>query len=84
MVLAASFIICAANPVFAKNLPVIGDIFAQLQDKVSFFGNFTDRATVLEEPEADTVDSPNGVYTKTDDGLTITFSEYMRMNRLFI
>ena len=75
MVLAASFIICAANPVFAKNLPVIGDIFAQLQDKVSFFGNFTDRATVLEEPEADTVDSPNGVYTKTDDGLTITFSE---------
>lgn len=104
-VLALSFAFCAANPVMARELPLVGGLFERLQNEVSFFGNFADKATVLEEPEAsvsaDPVDSDtsakaeadtnaaesaqaepaeaavpaDGVYTKTCDGLTITFSE---------
>lgn len=48
--LAAAFVFCVANPVMARELPLIGGIFEQLQDKVSFFGDFADKATVLEEP----------------------------------
>lgn len=61
-VLAAGFLFCAANPVMAKNIPVVGSLFETLQDHVSFFGDFADHATTLEN-------------TKTSDGLTITCSE---------
>ena len=86
-VLAVGFVVCAANPVMARELPVVGGIFAELQDKVSFFGNFADKAETLEEPEttetaesSETVDAKEpgtaeGAYTKTNDGLTIRFSE---------
>lgn len=88
-VLAVGFVVCAANPVMARELPVVGSIFAQLQDKVSFFGNFADKAETLVEPEtpaedakeggetaeAEEPEAANGVYTKTADGLTIRFSE---------
>ena len=47
-VLAVGFIFCAVNPVMAKNLPVVGGLFEILQDNVSFFGDFSDRATTLE------------------------------------
>lgn len=47
-VLAVGFIFCAVNPVMAKNLPVVGGLFEMLQDNVSFFGDFSDRATTLE------------------------------------
>ncbi len=73
----------------ARELPVVGGIFAELQDKVSFFGNFADKAETLAEPEttkeetkevSETVDAKEpgtaeGAYTKTNDGLTIRFSE---------
>ena len=77
IVFVASFMICAANPVFAKNIPIIGGLFKELQDKVSFFGDFADKATVLEDTSSDGEknSTPNGVYSKTDDGLTVTFSE---------
>mgnify|MGYP004570299591 FL=1 len=41
-VLAAGILFCAANPVMAKNIPVVGGLFETLQDKVSFFGDFAD------------------------------------------
>ncbi|MDC7286225.1 DUF4179 domain-containing protein [Blautia schinkii] len=130
-VLGVGFIVCVTNPVMAKNLPLVGGIFAELQDKVSFFGEFADKAIPLtseadggnagvgnaeadgsnadiSNTEADnsaahagndttgsstdsgknstdadgssnaagTADSDgDSVYTKTSDGLTITFSE---------
>ena len=77
-VLAVGFVVCAANPVMARELPIVGGIFAELQDKVSFFGNFADRAETLEEAEtkekasevSETVDAKKpgtteGAYTKT-------------------
>lgn len=94
-----AFVLCIANPVMAKNLPLVGGLFEQLQNHVSFFGNFADKATPLTEPDApaaENADAANdaeasdtaasssdpsdataadGVYTKTSDGLTITFSE---------
>lgn len=50
-VLAAGILFCAANPVMAKNIPVVGGLFETLQDKVSFFGDFADHATTLEDTE---------------------------------
>ena len=86
--LAVGFIVCVTNPVMARELPLIGGIFEQLQDKVSFFGNFSDKATSLEESAAPTSDTEKlpetssadetpreTVFTKTQDGLTITLSE---------
>lgn len=100
--LALGFLVCLTNPVLAKELPLVGSLFELLQNEVSFFGNFADKATVLEEPavqmqatdDADAADgsadntdgstdndasadgtAADGVYTKTCDGLTITFSE---------
>lgn len=108
-VLAAGFLLCVTNPVMAKDLPLVGGLFEKLQDKVSFFGNFSDRAENLEEspaqsadaalsdadssgrtapvsgnvvsqtdPEAEETASPDtsdGAYTRTDNGLTVSFSE---------
>lgn len=88
-VLAVGFIICVSDPVMARELPLVGSLFEKLQDNVSFFGNFADNASVLEEPEAaapgettpeeassaETSPQENNLYTKTCNGLTITFSE---------
>ena len=51
-VLAVGFVLCAVNPVMAKNLPVVGGLFEMLQDNVSFFGDFSEHATTLEDDEA--------------------------------
>lgn len=82
-VLAAGFVFCMFNPVMAKELPVVGNLFAQLQDKVSFFGDFADRATPLVDTTEDveTVDGEpaeggsSSVYTVKQDGLEISFSQ---------
>lgn len=85
-VMAVGFVFCAANPVMAKELPLVGGLFEKLQDNVSFFGNFADKATPLEEPSTDETSAPadpeetsdaplETLYTKTEDGLTISFSE---------
>lgn len=96
--LAVGFIVCVTNPVMARELPLVGRLFEKLQNEVSFFGNFADKATVLEEPpvemnvtnaadtassdtavsedlDADEASASDGLYTKTADGLTVTFSE---------
>ena len=75
----ASLMVCAVNPVLAEQLPIINGLFAQLQDKVSFFGNFSDRAVALEDSEE--TGSEQNVYTKTQDGLTVTFSEIYANDR---
>ena len=86
-VLAVGFVFCAINPVMAKNIPVVGGLFEILQDNVSFFGDFSDYATTLEAVDGTKTDSSetdgaktdhannDAIYTKTADGLTITYSE---------
>lgn len=67
-ILAIALIICLSNPVMAKNLPLVGGLFERLQNDVSYFGTFSDKSTVLEE-------STDISYSKTINGLTVTFSE---------
>lgn len=65
-VLAAGFLFCAANPVMAKNIPVVGSLFETLQDHVSFFGDFADHATTLESTEK----TDNATDDKSSDNAT--------------
>ena len=80
-VLAISFVLCATDPVMAKNIPVVGGLFETLQDHVSFFGDFADHATTLESTESTeksdgtSAGKTDTTYTKTANGLTITCSE---------
>lgn len=76
LVMAASFMFCMADPVMAKGLPIVGGIFEQLQDKVSFLGNFSDKAASLEGNKSeDGNQAGENLYSKTDGGLTVTLSE---------
>ncbi len=85
---AAAFFLCMflviTNPVMAETLPGIGNLFRLLQDKVSFFGNFEDYATPLESGEEETSlteasksenSTSTPLFSKTQDGLTVTLSE---------
>lgn len=84
-VIVLCFIVYGANPVMAKKLPLVGHLFERLENQVSFKGDFSGKATVLKEElknqEADEKDSETEdlkteeLYSKTVDGLTITFSE---------
>lgn len=100
-VLCLGFVLCVTNPVMARELPLVGSLFEKLQDDVSFFGNFADKAAALEDPasaesaEADVSESTaigespseasdaanasesssDRPYSKTSDGLTVSFSE---------
>lgn len=80
-VLAVGFVFCATNPVMAKNIPVVGELFEILQDNVSFFGDFSDHAITLDSTETSEnqenieEEKTDTAYTKTADGLTITCSE---------
>lgn len=86
-ILFVGFIVCVANPVMARELPVVGGLFAVLQDKVSFFGNFADKAEPLVEPETmkEENNTDDGVYVKTKDGLTIRFAEvYANSQKIYL
>lgn len=85
-ILIAAFGFCAANPVMAAKIPIIGHLFSLLQDKISFSGDYTGYAEPLDggmqtEPEAGGDSSAgNGqdrasVYTQTVNGVTVTLSE---------
>lgn len=56
-VLALAVLFCASNPVMARELPLVGSLFERLQNEVSFFGNFSDNATVLKESDSIETDS---------------------------
>ena len=74
-------ILFVSNPSLAAKLPIIGRIFSQVQDKVSYKGDFdSTKETIVEVPAAETmtntvnstVKNPN---TQTSNGLTVTVSE---------
>lgn len=74
---AAAFMICvgffASQPALASRLPVIRNIFRLFQEDYSYQGDLDAVAVKLEEPE----DTPEdmSVYTKTEDGVTVSISE---------
>lgn len=77
---AATFsIVCISFPSFAGKLPLIGRIFSQVEEQVSYKGDFSALAeTLVTEPEtgeeAGTEQADNS-YVQSDNGITITISE---------
>ncbi|MCF0228225.1 MAG: DUF4179 domain-containing protein [Parasporobacterium sp.] len=57
----------AINPVLASKIPLIGNIFLQTEDKLSYSGEFADKATVLE--------NGSETYTAENNGIKVTASE---------
>ncbi len=62
------------NPVVAAKIPLIGKIFEQVEEEVVYFGDYTDKKTILtNENPAGTLDTSN--YSASDKGITLTASE---------
>jgi len=80
-VVALSTGILMANPVLASKIPIIGKIFERVEDRVTYSGDFKDKAEILTiEPEAtktvkEADKSSDAVYTVEDQGVTFTASE---------
>lgn len=79
-ILIIAFGFCAANPVLAAKIPVIGHLFEMLQEKVTYSGDYTGYAQPLEEGTKDTLpgregEDGNAIYTRTVNGVTVTVSE---------
>lgn len=76
VLLAAGF--CTANPVLAAKLPLIGHLFAMLQESSEYPGDYQEYANPLEEtvqtPKQET-QNPSPSYTQTAGGVTVTLSE---------
>ncbi len=83
---AAVFAVClgilfVSNPSLAADLPIIGRIFAQMQEKVSYKGDFDSNVEVLVDAETkeEETGTENGMaespYRQTSNGLTIIVSE---------
>lgn len=74
----AAGIFSYANPVAAAKLPLIGHIFDQVEDDATYSGDYKN-VTVLPDMETSgdtgTGKQTPGVYTATDQGITITASE---------
>lgn len=52
------------SPVFASNIPVIGSVFEEIQDKIGFSGDYTNYATAVNQ-------------TVYDNGIGMTLSEIL-------
>lgn len=60
------------NPVLASQIPIIGNIFKQNEDKMTYSGDYSEKAQVLDPTEV----TENGyVYTASDQDYTFTAEE---------
>ena len=74
-VLCITFIFCVMNPVMAREIPILGNIFARIAD-VYPFGKLPEESTVeLSSGENATELSPEEGLVSTDDGITISITE---------
>ncbi|MDE6386187.1 MAG: DUF4179 domain-containing protein [Lachnospiraceae bacterium] len=85
--------ICVANPSMAENIPILGNVFAKVQDIFSFGRIPEDEMTRLYDNVTDThqnvndnpyviVDSdPNYLYKAQDAGIAVTITEYYASNQ---
>lgn len=48
---AAAVIFCVSNPALAAKLPLVGSLFAGLEDDFPYAGDYSDRAQILTPPE---------------------------------
>lgn len=90
-VLVLTFTFCAMNPVMAKEIPVLGGLFAKVADIFSFGqlpeAETTELYTVKGEeiPDGGAGDTAQGggeeLYRKTDKGVTVTLTEEYASNQ---
>ena len=57
-----------ANPALAANIPIIGQIFAQVEQNVTYSGDYADKADVLDT-------ATDSQYFVSDQGIKVTASE---------
>lgn len=75
------FTFCMSFPTLAGKIPLIGNIFSNVEEKVSYKGNFSSAAQklVTEEETLGDGETSNSVsdsnYVQTSNGITITVSE---------
>ncbi len=82
--MAASFalmiVFCAANPALAAKLPIMGSFFKEVEEKVSYKGDYSSRSEKL-IPESGTEEGTEesaeaeSPYVQTDNGATISLGE---------
>lgn len=68
---------CYTNPVLAAKIPIIGRIFEQVEQDVTYSGDYKEKGTVLVSEEGSGEDNADTTtkYTTKDQGLEITASE---------
>lgn len=82
-----SIVICAANPSLAENIPILGNIFAKVQDVFPFGRMPEDETTRLYDHDGDTHVSdalekePDFLYRTQDGDITVTITEYYASNQ---
>lgn len=76
-VLVGGGIFCCTNPVLASKIPLVGTIFGQIEDRLSFSGVYDDFEQVTDgisgEAAGETI--PGEEYCVTSNGITMTASE---------
>lgn len=85
----------AANPALAVDIPIIGRIFAYLEEKVSYPGDYSENAVTVEsqgqgepagtEGETGSEAVQESEYVQSQNGLTVAITEYDRDdNKLYM
>lgn len=73
-VIIAGSTVCYTNPAFAAKIPILGSIFEQVEDNVSYSGKYSKDVDIKSLPTEET--TLNGkIYSATSNGTTITASE---------
>lgn len=79
VVTAGGSVFCYNNPAIASKIPIIGNIFEQVEDDVTYAGNYAKKEVLNDKKNtAEKVDkkqTQDGIYTAKSQGITITASE---------
>lgn len=79
--MAAAFVFmivfCVANPALAAKLPIMGSFFKDVEEQVSYKGDYSNRSEKLmpEGTEGATEEETDSPYVQTDKGVTVTVGE---------
>lgn len=84
-----------ANPALAANIPFIGKIFSYLEERVSYPGDYSENAVVVEEQEQGNDDgaiesqgnsvAKDSEYVQSQNGITVAVTEFNRdENKLYM
>ena len=64
-------VVCIAKPAVVRSIPILGNLFGELDSSQGYKGDYKEYAEPLEE----TKKTEESLYRKTSDGVTVTLSE---------